>query len=82
MRLPGLGPKTARRIWQELGVSTLAELREAAESERLRTLTGLGPKVEQNVLEALKEQARPKAAVRPLLGKGLPAVLAVVAGAP
>jgi DNA polymerase (family 10) len=78
MRLPGLGPKTARRIWQELGVSTLDELKVAAEQERLRTLTGLGPKVEQNVLAALKEQARPKAAARPLLGKGLPAVLAVV----
>ncbi len=78
MRLPGLGPKTARRIWQELGISTLAELKTAAESERLRTLTGLGPKVEQNILEALKEQAKPKGAVRPLLGKGLPAVLAVV----
>jgi DNA polymerase (family X) len=78
MRLPGLGPKTARRIWQELGISTLAELKTAVESERLRTLTGLGPKVEQNILEALKEQAKPKGAVRPLLGKGLPAVLAVV----
>jgi DNA polymerase (family X) len=78
MRLPGLGPKTARRIWQELGISTLAELKAAAEQERLRTLTGLGPKVEQNVLAALEEQAKPKAAVRPLLGKGLPAVLAVV----
>jgi DNA polymerase (family X) len=78
MRLPGLGPKTARRIWQELGVSTLDELKAAAEQERLRTLTGLGPKVEQNVLAALKEQAKPKAAARPLLGKGLPAVLAVV----
>ena len=78
MRLPGLGPKTARRIWQELGVSTLADLKTAAESQRLRTLTGLGPKVEQNVLEALAEQAKPKAAMRPLLGKGLPAVLAVV----
>ncbi len=78
MRLPGLGPKTARRIWQELGVSTLDELKAAAEQERLRTLTGLGPKVEQNVLAALEEQAKPKAAVRPLLGKGLPAVLAVV----
>jgi DNA polymerase (family X) len=78
MRLPGLGPKTARRIWQELGVSTLAELKTAAETEQLRTLTGLGPKVEQNVLEALKEQSKPRAAARPLLGKGLPAVLAVV----
>jgi DNA polymerase (family 10) len=78
MRLPGLGPKTARRIWQELGVSTLADLKAAAEQERLRTLTGLGPKVEENVLKALAEQAKPKAAMRPLLGKGLPAVLAVV----
>jgi DNA polymerase (family X) len=78
MRLPGLGPKTARRIWRELGVSTLAELKTAAETQQLRTLTGLGPKVEENVLAALKEQAKPKAAARPLLGKGLPAVLAVV----
>ena len=78
MRLPGLGPKTARRIWQELGVSTLADLRAAAEQERLRTLTGLGPKVEENVLRALAEQAKPKAPARPLLGAGLPAVLAVV----
>jgi DNA polymerase (family X) len=78
MRLPGLGPKTARRIWQDLGISTLEELKAAAEQERLRSLTGLGPKVEQNVLAALEEQQKPKAAARPLLGKGLPAVLAVV----
>ena len=41
MRLPGLGPKTARRIWKELGVTTIAGLKEAAEQERLRVLTGL-----------------------------------------
>ena len=40
MRLPGLGPKTARRIWKELGVTTLAELKQAAEQERLRSLAG------------------------------------------
>jgi DNA polymerase (family X) len=78
MRLPGLGPKTARRIWKELDVTTLEGLREAAEQQRLRTLTGLGPKVEENVLKALKERSKPKAPARPLLGKGLPAVLAAV----
>src|ERR671919_2253125 len=41
MRLPGLGPKTAARIWKELGVTTLAELKGAAESEQLRGLAGL-----------------------------------------
>jgi DNA polymerase (family X) len=78
MRLPGLGPKTARRIWLELDVTTLTALREAAEQQRLRTLTGLGPKVEENVLKALKERAKPKTPARPLLGQGLPAVLAAV----
>jgi DNA polymerase (family X) len=79
MRLPGLGPKTARRIWLELDVTTLTGLQEAAEQQRLRTLTGLGPKVEENVLKALKERAKPKTPARPLLGQGLPAVLAAVA---
>ena len=78
MRLPGLGPKTARRIWLELGVGTVDELRRAAEEERLRSLSGLGPKIEENVLKALRERAEPKAPARPLLGVGLPAVLEVV----
>jgi DNA polymerase (family 10) len=77
MHLPGLGPKTARRIWQELGVSTLGDLQQAAESERLRTLTGLGPKTEENVLRAL---ATPRKEIerKPLLGQALPAVREVV----
>jgi DNA polymerase (family X) len=77
MRLPGLGPKTARRIWRELGVSTVEALKEAAEAQQLRTLTGLGPKTEENVLRSL---ARPQKQIerRPLLGQTLPAVRAVV----
>ena len=55
MRIPGLGPKTARRIWHELGITTLEGLREAAEAEQLRTLSGLGPRSEENVLRALAE---------------------------
>ena len=30
LRIPGLGPKTVRKIWQELGVSTLDDLGKAA----------------------------------------------------
>jgi DNA polymerase (family X) len=78
MRLPGLGPKTARRIWQELGVTTLAELQEAAEGERLRALAGLGAKTETKILEALAEPPQDPRDSRRLLGDGLPAVLAVV----
>src|SRR5215210_5870414 len=53
MRLPGLGPKTARRIWKELGVTTVAELQAAAGAQRLRTLPGIGAKLEETVLKSL-----------------------------
>src|SRR5213078_4426381 len=78
MKLPGLGPKTAARIWRELGISTLDELKQAAEAERLRTLAGLGPKSEEKILAALAYQAESPDAGRRLLGEGLPAVQAVV----
>ncbi len=77
-RLPGLGPKTARRIWQELGVTTLEELKQAAEQERLRVLAGLGAKSEAKILEALAQAPPAPRESRRLLGAGLPAVLAVV----
>ena len=77
MRLPGLGPKTAARIWQELGLTTIDELKRAAESEQLRTLTGLGAKTEERVLKALAEKKQ-EPSDRRLLGDGLGALLAVV----
>jgi len=55
-RLPGLGPKTAARIWRELDVTTLAGLKEAAEQQRLRTLAGLGARTEERVLAALSQR--------------------------
>ena len=78
MRLPGLGPKTAARIWQELDVTTIDELRIAAEQERLRTLAGLGAKTEERILKALAEKKQ-EPSDRRLLGDGLATLLAVVA---
>jgi DNA polymerase (family 10) len=78
-RLPGLGPKTARKIWKDLGVTTIPDLRKAAEAQRLRTLSGLGAKLEETVLKALDEkQPQAVASDRPLLGTALPAVLDAV----
>jgi DNA polymerase (family X) len=53
-RVQGLGAKTARRLYDELGIATVEDLREAAEGERIRGLKGLGPKAEENVLAALE----------------------------
>jgi DNA polymerase (family 10) len=53
-RLPGLGPKRARVLHEELGIDSLAALREAALGQRLRTVKRLGPKFEASVLAALE----------------------------
>src|ERR671919_969698 len=78
MHVPGLGPKTARKLWTELGVTSADDLRVAAEQGRLSELPGLGKKTEEKVLAAL---AKPKAKVerRALLGQVLPAVERAVA---
>src|SRR5271168_115910 len=62
-RLPGLGPKRARLLHSELGIDSLEKLREAAVHQQLRTVRGLGPKLEESVLAAFEdgvhENARP-----------------------
>jgi DNA polymerase (family 10) len=58
--LPGLGAKRARLLHSELGIDSLASLRAAALAQRIRTVRGLGPKVEERILEALADaDARP-----------------------
>jgi DNA polymerase (family 10) len=52
-RLPGLGPKRARRLFDELGIESLEALRTAAERQRIRALKGFGPKAETSILAAL-----------------------------
>jgi DNA polymerase (family 10) len=58
-RVPGIGPKTARLLWDELEISTLEELKQAAEEEKLRDVKGLGPKAEENVLASLERVGEP-----------------------
>jgi DNA polymerase (family X) len=78
LRIPGLGPKTVRKIWQELGVTTLAELKTAAREKRLRTLPGLGAKVEENVLKEVGRKKKATGPPRALLGQALPPLLEAV----
>ena len=49
-RLPGLGPKRARRLYEELSIDSLQALTAAAEAQQIRTLKGFGPKAEESLL--------------------------------
>jgi DNA polymerase (family 10) len=51
-RLPGLGPKRARRLYEELSIDSLPALTAAAEGHQIRTLKGFGPKAEESILAA------------------------------
>jgi DNA polymerase (family 10) len=54
LRLPGMGPKTVRAVYVELGVRNLEELKAAAAEGRLRRLRGLSPRSEEQVLKAIE----------------------------
>ena len=58
-RVPGVGPKTARLLWDELQISSLEDLKKAAEEEKIRDVKGLGPKAEENVLASLERLGEP-----------------------
>jgi DNA polymerase (family X) len=79
-RIPGLGPKRARQLYDTLGIASLDELRDAAEHGRLKDVPGFGAKAEENVLAALAGGADGKPKARVLLSKALDVGDQLVAG--
>ena len=54
IRIPGLGPKRAKAIFDQLGVSTLGELEYACNENRLLKLPGFGPKMQEKILQGIQ----------------------------
>ena len=78
-RLPGLGPKTARKIHEELGIAIARGPAPGRRAERLRAVPGLGAKAEQNILAALAAREDGKQASRRLLADVLPLAEQIIA---
>lgn len=77
-RLNGVGPKKARLFWEQLGITSIEALKQAAEGGKLRDLPGMGAKSEQKILESIEAQAR-RSAGRTPLGKAKPAAEGILA---
>ena len=61
LRIPGVGPKTGKLVWEKLGIATVEALEEAARGGLVRKLPGMGEKTEQEILRGighLREYAR------------------------
>src|SRR5690606_1217478 len=54
LKVPGLGPRRVKALWQDLDVRSADQLRAAALSQRIRALPGFGEKTESKILEALQ----------------------------
>jgi DNA polymerase (family X) len=70
-KLPGLGPKRARRLYEELGIDSLAGLESAAKAKRISDLKGFGAKAEQALLEAIASYTQSGPAERVVLHRAL-----------
>jgi DNA polymerase (family X) len=55
LSVPGLGPKKAHQVYEELHIASVPELLDALKHEGLRTLRGWGPTSEARLLEAIKQ---------------------------
>jgi DNA polymerase (family 10) len=77
MNVPGVGPRTARLLYDKAGVRSLAKLEELARAGRLRGLPGIQAKTESNILKGI-EVVR-KGQERMPLGHALPIAQALAA---
>ncbi|HYN21864.1 MAG TPA: nucleotidyltransferase domain-containing protein, partial [Thermoanaerobaculia bacterium] len=55
MRLPGVGPKKARKLWDELQICSVDELEEAAKTGRIAGVAGFGAKTQEKILAGIQE---------------------------
>src|SRR5215217_2659087 len=75
--IPGVGAKTALRVYSDLGVDSLAALEEALVSGRVRAAKGLGPRAEASMQAGIETLQRRSG--RTPLGVALPAARAFIA---
>jgi DNA polymerase (family 10) len=57
-RLPGVGPKRTKQLWEELGVTTVDQLEEAARDGKVEELDGFGAKTQEKILQGVEQYRR------------------------
>ncbi|MFC2046227.1 DNA polymerase/3'-5' exonuclease PolX [Chloroflexota bacterium] len=54
LEIPGVGPKTAKLLWEQLGLQSVAEVEAAAQAGDLEALPGLGARSEAKILAGIQ----------------------------
>ncbi|NIT59518.1 MAG: DNA polymerase/3'-5' exonuclease PolX [Aliifodinibius sp.] len=53
-KIPGVGPKKVKAVWDELGITTVEELEEACKADRLSGMKGFGARTQEKILENIE----------------------------
>jgi DNA polymerase (family 10) len=66
LNIAGMGPRRTRLVWQELGITSVDELAGAASAGQLHKIKGIGPVIEQKILESIRAWQRQRSERIPL----------------
>lgn len=77
-RIEGLGPKSVKKLYQTLGVRTLADLEKAGKAGHIAKLEGFGKKSEEKILKGIGFAKGNGDAQRFILGYTMPQVRSIV----
>ncbi|MFM7051828.1 MAG: DNA polymerase/3'-5' exonuclease PolX, partial [Planctomycetota bacterium] len=77
LAIQGIGPKTARAMWTELGIVDLASLKKAIETGAIANLPRMGAKTIENMKEAIAFAETARGRIR--IGEAMPLAESVVA---
>jgi DNA polymerase (family 10) len=78
LAIPDVGPKLAKAMWEELGITTVAEAKAAAQEGKLQKLPRMGAKSEARILASIEALARRETG-RVHLGVAWPLAMQIVA---
>jgi DNA polymerase (family 10) len=79
LRIPGLGPKTVKRLRSELGVQSLDDLRAALDAKKVRELKGMGEKAEEKLAQSVARLEKQGAIDRTPISVALPLAERIIA---
>ncbi|HMC66616.1 MAG TPA: DNA polymerase/3'-5' exonuclease PolX [Gemmataceae bacterium] len=78
LRLPSVGPKKVKALFDQLGVDDLDKLKRACQEDKVAALKGFGAKTQQKILEGLEFLGKVGERVR--IDQALPVALALMDG--
>jgi DNA polymerase (family 10) len=78
LRVPGVGPKKVKALYDQLGIDDLEKLKKACENDDIAGLKGFGAKTQQKILEGIAFLGQTADRVR--IDQALPLALAILDG--